>query len=319
VPKMQASLFTDHFGLVSDVLSEAWSQLRNESRLQAVQGRVTYGGALSGRDTTAVNRTVDALLKLVYPDREMEIPDADLEWAVRLALECRRRVKEQQKRIGSAEFRNTHFSYQLGEDGVEQYVATPEIQGQDGIGADPLPPGQVWGIGYGGKDEGPGLYRVDVTEGPGGGVRIANAQVPPPFRESVRFAEANLYANARALVGDRDPRQHELTIQLRPFDSARSGAALGLPVLLALGSALLGRSLKGGLAIVGGLNLGGGLDVVHDAVSVAELAVEKGAERLLIPISARRQLIDLSDDMATRLTVEFYTDAMDALRKAIAD
>ena len=60
----------------------------------------------------------------------MPIADEDLEWAVRLALECRRRVKEQQKRIGSAEFRNTHFSYQLGEEGVEQFVVTPELQSE---------------------------------------------------------------------------------------------------------------------------------------------------------------------------------------------
>ena len=100
------------------------SQLRSESRLNVVQGTVHYGGALSGRDTTAVNRTVDGLLKLIYPNREANIPEADVEWAVRLAMECRRRVKEQQKRIGSAEFRNTHFSYSLGEDGVERFVAT---------------------------------------------------------------------------------------------------------------------------------------------------------------------------------------------------
>ncbi len=319
VPKMDRSLFTGHFGLVSDVLSEAWSQLRHEHRLAALQGRVNFGGALSGRDVTAVNKTIDGLLKLIFPDRTMDIADADLEWAVRLALECRRRVKEQQKRIGSAEFRNTHFSYQIGEDGIEQYVATPELAGQDGIGSDPLPPGQVWAIGPGGADEGAGLYRIDVADGPGGGVRIANAQVPPAFRESVRYAEQNLYAHARPLVGDRDPRQHELIVQLRGFDAARGGAQLGMPTLLAFCGALLGKSLKGGLVVVGGLNLGGGLDPIHNAVDVAELAIERGAERLLIPISARRQLNDLSDDMATRITIDFYADPVEALRKALTD
>ena len=102
---------------------------------------------------------MDGLLKLLYPDPEMPIADEDLEWAVRLALECRRRVKEQQKRIGSAEFRNTHFSYRIGEDDVEHFVATPEIQSDEEIGADPLPPGQVWAISPGGPEEGAGLYR----------------------------------------------------------------------------------------------------------------------------------------------------------------
>lgn len=301
------------------MLSEAWSRLRDDNRLPAIQGRVQYGGALSGRDTTAVNKTVNGLLKLLYPDREMVIADEDLEWAVRLALECRRRIKEQQKRIGSAEFRTTHFSYQMGEDGIERFVVTPELQSDDAIGSDPLPPGQVWAISPGSMDEGPRLFRVDVNEGPGSGVRIAKVQAPAPFRESIEYARQNLYTRGRELVGDRDPRQHELTVQLRAFDATRSGTALGLPALLAFCSALLAKSLKGGLITVGGLNLGGGLDPVYNAVSVAELAVEKGAETLLIPVTSRRQLNELSDDMATRLTILYYADAREALVKALLD
>jgi ATP-dependent Lon protease len=161
LPKMNKTLFTNHFGLVSDFLSECLTRLRNESRIQAMHGHVHFGGALSGRDSQAVEKTVSGLLKLLYPARHATIPDEDLEWAVRLALECRRRVKEQQKRIGSAEFRNTQFSYQIGTDGVEKFVATPELQSEDSIGTDPLPPGQIWSISPGGMDENPGLYRID--------------------------------------------------------------------------------------------------------------------------------------------------------------
>ena len=278
-----------------------------------------YGGALSGRDTTAVNRTVSGLLKLLHPDPAAAIPDEDLEWAVRLALECRRRVKEQQKRVGAAEFRNTHFSYTLGDDGVEKFVTTPELQSEELIGGDPLPPGQVWAIGPGGVDDNVDLYRIDVTEGPGSGVRILNRPAPPPFSEGVRYAEQNLYARARELVGDRDPRQREFSVQLRAFGAGRDGGSLGLPTLLALCGALLGKSLKGGLVAVGGLNLGGTIDPVYNAVSVAELAVEKGAETLLLPVSARKQLYDLSDEMATKVSVLFYADARDALLKALGD
>ena len=319
VPKLDRSFFTDHFGLVNDFLSDCWSQLRSENRLSSTQGRVRFGGALSGRDTTAVNRTLDGLLKLLHPNRETEISDEEIEWAVRLALECRRRVKEQQKKIGSAEFRNTHFSYTMGADGVERFVATPELHSDDAIGADPLPPGQVWSVSPGGLDDNTGLYRIEVNVGPGSGVKIINVPAPGPFRESVSYAQGNLVTHAKDLVGDRDPRTHEFTVQLRAFDLSRTGSFLGLPVLLALCSALLGKSLRGGLAAVGGLNLGGGVDPVHNAVSVAELAVEKGAIQLLVPISARKQLSDLSDDMATKLSIIYYADAKEALMKALGD
>ena len=319
LPKVDQSLFTDHFGLVNDFLSECWSQLRSENRLTALQERVHFGGALSGRDISAVQRTVDGLLKLLYPNRDMRICDEDIEEAVRLALECRRRVKEQQKRIGSAEFRNTQFSYTMGEDGVERFVSTPELQSEDAVGSDPLPPGQVWAISPGGLDDNAGLYRIDVNVGPGSGMKIINVPAPAPFRESVRYAEGNLITRAKELVGDRDPRQHEFTIQLRAFDSSKNGSFLGLPALLAFSSALLGKSLKGGLVAAGGLNLGGTLEPVHNAVSVAELAVEKGATSLLIPISSRKQLNDLSDDMAMKLSILYYADSREALLKALGD
>jgi ATP-dependent Lon protease len=135
----------------------------------------------------------------------------------------------------------------------------------------------------------------------------------------VRYAEQNLYAQAQSLVGDRDPRQHEFSVQLRAFDASKSGAYLGLPALLALCSALLEKSLRGGLIAVGGLNLGGGIDPVYNAVNVAELAVEKGATTLLIPISARKQLNELSDEMVMKLSILYYSDAREALIKALGE
>ncbi|MCA9374681.1 peptidase, partial [Candidatus Peregrinibacteria bacterium] len=319
VPKISRDLLTNHFGLVSDFLSECWNQLRRQSRQNLFQGRIHLGGALSGRDVTGVQKTVSGLIKLISPNPDTPVSDEVLEWALRIALECRRRVKEQQKRIGSAEFRNTQFSYSLGDDGVEQFVATPELYSENSIGTDPLPPGQVWVISPGAQDENSGLYRIDVTEGPGSGVKILNQPAPAPFKESVRCAEQNLYARAKELVGDRDPRAHEFSIQIRAFDTSKSGAAVGIGVLLALCSALLQKSLKGGLVLAGGLNLGGSLEPIYNAVNVAELAVEKGATMLLIPVSSRKQMNDLSDDMVTKINIQYFTDARDGLMKALAD
>jgi ATP-dependent Lon protease len=318
VPKISNELLTNHFGLVSDFLSECWSQLRNQSRVSAIQNRVYYGGALSGRDTNAVNKSVSGLLKLLHPG-EGEIPDEDIEWAVHLAMEARRRVKEQQKRIGAAEFRNTHFSYVMGADGVEKFVSTPELQSENSIGDDPLEPGQVWTISPGGDDEHPGLYRIEINEGPGSGVKILNKPVPPSFRESMGYAEQNLYARAMQLVGDKDPRHHEFTAQLRAFDASKSGAKLGMASLVALCTALLKKSVRGGLIIVGEINLGGSIETVHNPVALAEIAVEKGASALLMPVACRRQLFDLSDEMATKIDIQFYSDARDALLKAVVE
>ena len=319
VPKVSREQLTDHFGLVSDFLSSCWDHLRTQSRLPKLQGRVQFGGALSGRDTTAVNKTISGLLKLMFPDSSADIPDDAVEWATRLALECRRRVKEQQKRIGSAEYRNTHFSYQLGIDGVEQFVATPELQTVSSISDDPLPAGQVWVISPGGPDEHAGLFRVDITTGPGSGVKILNQPPPPPLKESVRCAEQNMYARAKELVGDRDPRSHKFSVQLRAFDTNKSGAATGVGILLGMSSALLEKSLKGGLAVVGGLNLGGSVEPLYNAVSIAELAIDKGATAMLAPVSARKQLNDLPDDLITKIAILYYSDIRDALLKALLE
>jgi ATP-dependent Lon protease len=228
-------------------------------------------------------------------------------------------VKEQQKRIGSAEFRNTQFSYVMGMDGVETFVATPELQSEDSIRSDPLPAGQVWAVSPGGQDEANGLFRIEVTENSGSGVRILNQSPPAPFREAVKIAEQNLYTRSNELVGDRNPREHEFSIQIRSFDAAKNGTQVGVGVLVALCSALLGKPLKGGLIVVGGINLGGSIEPIHNPIDVVELALEKGAATVMVPASCRRMLVDLSDDVATKIQTLYYADAADALRKALHD
>ncbi len=310
---------TQHFGLVSDFLSEAWTRLRSSNRLAPLQGRVHLGGALSGRDIEAVNKTLNGLLKLVFPEPSQPVADEDLEWMVRLALESRRRVKEQQKRVFKSEFRNTHFSYIMGADGVEQFVATPELHSDEAIETDPLPPGQVWAASPGSPETGTALYRLEVTCGPGSGVRVLNQPTPPPFRESVKVGEQNLYTRAKELVGDRNPREEEFSIQMRAIDSEKTGAGLGLPVLVALCGALLGKNTRGGAIIAGSLNLGGSVEILPNAAKVVELAVDKRAQVLLLPVSARRQLNDLPDEYWTKLTIEFYRDSVDAVFKMLVE
>jgi ATP-dependent Lon protease len=309
---------TDHFGLVSDFLSECWTRLRVTDRVSVMQGRVHFGGALSGRDIEAVNKTVGGLTKLIFPDPEMPVSDDDLRWIVRTALESRRRVKEQQKRVFKAEFRETHFSFLMGVDGTEEFVSTPELHSDDAIASDPLPPGQVWAVSPDATVS-PGLYRVEVTRGPGATVRILNQPTPQGFRESVNVAVQRLYTQARELVNDRNPREHEFSIQIRPFDSDRLGLGLGLPVLVALVGSLLERQTRGGTIVVGSLSLGGSVEMVANPVRIAELAIDKQAETLLMPVQTRRLLMEMPDDVWTKLKIEFYRDATDAVFKALEE
>jgi ATP-dependent Lon protease len=146
-----------------------------------------------------------------------------------------------------------------------------------------------------------------------------NQSPPTAFRESMQLAVQNLYARAHDLVGDRNPREHEFAVQLRSFDAARSASQTGMPILIALSSALLSKPLRGGLAVVGGINLGGSIEPIHNPIDLVELAMEKGATAVLVPVSCRRGLMDLSDEVATRVQVLFYGDAPDAMRKAIHD
>lgn len=126
VPKLDPSYFTDHFGFVSDFLAECWSQLRRTSRLDVTQGRLEWGSQLSGRDRKAADNTVNGLLKLLWPNPEIEVPDDALAWAADVALELRRRVKEQQAFIGAGEFGMTELSYRVG-DRAEKIVSCEEL------------------------------------------------------------------------------------------------------------------------------------------------------------------------------------------------
>lgn len=160
-------------------------------------------------------------------------------------LVCRRNLKIVSSMIAMLTdgfYAEVTLTYTMCVGGVEQFVATPELHSDEAIDGDPLPPGQVWAVSPGCEEAGPGLYRVEATVGLGGGVKILNTPAPPGFRESVKVGEQNLYTQGKSLVGERDARAHEFSIQMRAMDNDRNGAGFGLPVLVA--SALLERSTK---------------------------------------------------------------------------
>ena len=134
----------------------------------------------------------------------------------------------------------------------------------------------------------------------------------------IGYKTATLYAQALRLVRDKDPRPHEFTVQLRACDVSRTRTKLGVAVV-AFCTALPKKSNLGGLIVVGERNLGGAIEAVHGAVAIAEIAVEKGTTAKMIPVNCRRQLLDLFDEMATRVDIQFYSDARDALLKTVQE
>ena len=145
----------------------------------------------------------------------------------------------------------------IGLDGIEQYVSSPELHSENGIGQDPLPPGQAWAVGQGDQNEGSGLYKIEVTVTPGSSIRLINVKAPSGLREGLRAAEQVLYAQARSLIGDRDPMGSEFSVQVRALTAVKGASSLEMSFLLALCSAALGRSLKGGVIVAGGYECGG--------------------------------------------------------------
>ena len=193
--------------------------------MSALQGRVHWGGALSGRDIEAVNKTVSGLIKLLFPDPEMPIPDEDLEWIVRLALEARRRVKEQQKRCFKT--RVPQHALQLhpgrGRRGAVRLDAGAAQRRSD---REPTRcrPGRSGRSARAGRDAAPALYRIEVTCGPG-----RRRQDPQRARAAgVPGERAGTASRTSILAGQgtgRRPRpaQHEFSVQMRAMDADRSG------------------------------------------------------------------------------------------------
>ena len=319
VPKISEAIKTNHFGLVSDFISECWTRLRSHNRISVLQGRLTFGGALSGRDQNAAVKTINGLLKLMHPSPDDPVPDEDLEWAVRLALECRRRVKEQQKRIGSRRVPQHAVQLHVGQG------RRGEVRGHAGT-AKRRPCRSRSAATRPGLDHQPWQSRRRLRPVPHRGHGRAGgrrADFESPGTEGVLRIRQICRSKPVCQVGGTGwrskPKGTRVLGAVSAYDASKGGQALGVAALLAMCSTLINRSLRGGLVVVGALNLGGSIDPLHNALDVVERAVEKGASIVLMPVTARKQLFDLSDDMATKVNVLYYGDVREAFVKAIAD
>ncbi len=205
IPKMQVEFFTDHYGFVVDYLAEALRELRKHNFTEVIDRHFSLGSHLNARDVKAVRKTVSGLVKLLYPHGE--ISRDELAELVELALEGRRRVKEQLKKMGSFEYHQTSFSYLDGETREERFVGVPEQGGRDMIATDPLAPGSVYAASV--DDQGKvGLYRLEVGCSPGTGKLKIAGGIEGPMKESIQRG-LRLPPGTEGQDGDRSAGGHD--------------------------------------------------------------------------------------------------------------
>jgi ATP-dependent Lon protease len=314
IPKMQIQFFTEHYGFVVDYLAEALRELRRHNFTEIIDSYFVLGSHLNARDVKAVRKTVSGLTKLLYPHGE--VTQDELAELVELALEGRRRVKEQLKKMGSFEYYQTSFSYIAHETREEQYVGVPEQGGRDMISADPLAPGSVYTAAV--DDQGKvGLYRIEVGCAPGTGkLRIAGG-VEGEMKASIQRAFAYIQGHKVAMGIGQAVDTTDFHVEAIDLLGNRVSCEPGIALLVAVYSALKKHSALAALLILGDLSIQGNIKPVRSLVEPLQVGMDNGARRALIPLENKRNFLDVSADIIERVDPAFYGDPMTAALKAL--
>ncbi len=196
--------------------------------------------------------------------------------------------------------------------------AAAEVSTEKRIGIARLPAGQAWAASAIGAAGTATVSRIEVAETRGHGIRLLNEPPPAALRAGVKAATDYLYLHAYDLVGARNPKSHELTVEVHPLNGSKLGGPFGVALLLAFCSSLLKKQLRGGLVIVGEL-AGDAVKPVQQPAEFVETAVREGARAILMPVSCRRAMVDVSDEIATKIEILFYANVSDALTKAFQE
>ncbi len=314
VPKNSKDILTTHYGFVTDYLAEAFRVLRKENRIDSAEQFYRLGSHVEGRDAIAVKRTVSGFIKLLHPDGQYT-KDEVREY-LELALESRRRVKEQLKKRGSFEFYKTSFSYIDQADGVERTVGVPEQGGKGTISQDPLPPGSVYTAGTD-ADGKVGLFRLEVTLTAGSGKVRTPAGLDKGLKESLNRGASYLQSVKDKLGLGPVLAQKDICAEAVDLSGARIECACGVAFFVALMSAIQNRRIQAGTVVLGDLTIQGNLKGLSSITEPLQVAVENGAIRALVPISNKAQFAALPEELIEKLDVIFYGDVDRALVKAI--
>lgn len=314
VPKMWNDLFTNHYGFVVDYLAEALREMRKHNFTEIIDRHFSMGAHLNARDRKAVRKTVSGMVKILFPNGE--VAQAELAEILELALEGRRRVKEQLKKMGSFEYHHTSFSYTLQETGEEKFVGVPEQGGRDLISTDPLSPGTVYSAGVT-SDGTVGLYRVEVSVSSGTGKLKLAGGVAGTMKESVQRAFSFLQARKTELGIARDFDVSDFHVEAIDLLSNHVNAELGVAFFVACYSALRKVPISPALLILGDMSVQGNIKPLRSLTEPLQVAKDNGAKRALIPTENKRNLLDVSADIMEYVDPIFFGDPKTAAVKVI--
>ena len=315
IPKFRPEHFTDDMGFITDYLSEFIRELRKEQYGDALDRYFRLGKNLNQRDTIAVRRMVDGYLKLLYPDAKFGKPE--VEEVLRLALEMRRRVKEQLKKLGGMEFYDVNFSYIDNENFEENYVSVPEQGGGKLIPEGMCNPGQVYTIARG-KSGMLGAFRLESQMLPGGGkLTLTGIGSERESKEAANTAFSFLKANGKRISASISTTQRDYIVNYQDLQGIGMTSTLALPTLIALSSIALGKPTQSSLAVLGEISISGTMIKVDELANALQVCVDSGAKKVLLPMTSAVDLATVPSDLISCFSLIFYSSAEEAVFKAL--
>ena len=315
IPKMRVELFTKHYGFVVDYLAEALRALRKHNFTEVIDKHFSLGTHLNARDRKAVRKTVSGLMKIIYPHGEVSTDE--MREILELALEGRRRVKEQLKKMGAFEYYHTSFSYMEKDSGQEHFVGAPEMGGRDLISSDPLAPGTVYSAAVN-ADGTVGMFRIEVSVSPGTGKLKMAGGVSGNIKESIQRAYGYLNSKRGELGFAREMDNSDFHVEVLDLLNNKVEGDLGVGFFVAVFSAIRKSPVTSATLILGDMSIQGNIKPVRSLVEPLQIAKDNGAKRALIPIENRRNFLDVDADIMEHVDPVFYGEPRAAALKALA-
>lgn len=315
VPKFRPDHFTDDYGFITDYFAEFIRELRKTQESDALDKYFKLGKNLNQRDTIAVRKTVSGLVKLVYPNEDYT--KEELEEILRIALEMRRRVKEQLKKIGGMEFYDVNFSYIDNESFEEKFVSVPEQSSSTLIPDGICSPGQVYTVSPG-KSGMIGLFRLESQILPGNGKLTCNGiGADREARESTQNAFNYLKANSNHISQSISTTNKDYIIQYQDLQGIGMTSKLSLSTLIALCSIALNKPTLSSMAVLGDISVSGTVSKVENLANTLQVCLDSGAKRILLPTVSAVDIGTVPSELIGTFNLVFYQDASDAVFKAL--